>query len=310
MSAASLLGFVLRERPAPVLTEDFARFWEATEPLRARFSLPLDRAVAGGFLSDRLGFAFASGYQAALRALVPSLSPDAVASFCVTEDGGNHPRAIQTKLDRVEGRTTITGSKRWCIASATKLVVVATDGASTDGRPRLRAVCLDAGTRGIEIVPMPPAAFVPEVLHAELRLDGVPVAEDAILPGDGYDDYTKPFRTVEDLHVQAALLGYLSSVGARSGWPGEIRERLAALIVSARAFAELGPRDAETHLALAGFLAQTAAVSAEAEPHWALAPDAERERWYRDRVLVSVAGKARAARRERAWQVLSGEGKA
>jgi hypothetical protein len=147
------------------------------------------------------------------------------------------------------------------------------------------------------------------VIHAELRLDGVEVGEDAILPGDGYDEYTKPFRTIEDLHVQAALLGYLASVATRASWPQEFLERLFALIVAARAFAELGPKDAETHVALAGFLAQTAAVAADAEPHWALVSDTERERWYRDRALVGVAGKARATRRERAWQVLGREKK-
>ena len=44
------------------------------------------------------------GYRAALRALVPELG-DRRASFCVTEAGGNHPRAIETRLenDRVTG---------------------------------------------------------------------------------------------------------------------------------------------------------------------------------------------------------------
>jgi acyl-CoA dehydrogenase len=307
MSAGELLGLLLRERPLPIATDELPHFWVATESLRGRFSLPLDRAVAGGFVSNRVGFAFASGYQAAVSALVPALPQRGLASFCVTEEGGNHPRAIQTKLEWVHGRPIVTGSKRWCIASATKLIVVATEGASADGRPRLRAVRVDVGTPGVEITPMPTAAVVPEVVHGELRLEGVVVGEEAILPGDGYDEYTKPFRTVEDLHVQAALLGYLTSVAMRFAWPEEIVERLGALIVGAQGFAALGPRDVETHVVLAGFLAQTAAVASEAEPHWALVPDAERERWYRDRALVGVAGKARAKRRERAWQILARE---
>ncbi|HEX7670022.1 MAG TPA: hypothetical protein VF395_10580, partial [Polyangiaceae bacterium] len=61
------------------------------------------------------------------------------------------------------------------------------------------------------------------------------------------------------------------------------------------------------HVALAGFLAQTAAVAADAEAHWALTDALERERWQRDRMLVQVASKARAIRRERAWQSLASE---
>jgi acyl-CoA dehydrogenase len=313
MSAGELLEVILRERPAPVAADEFALFWAGSEGVRSRFSLPFDRAVVGGFVSDRLGFAFASGYQAALRALVPLLPPNGLASFCVTEEGGNHPRAIHTRLERTGSGVVVTGVKRWCIAAATTFVVIATDATAAteakvdNARPKLCAVRVDAGTSGVTLSPLPPTPFVPEVLHGELRLDCVRLGENAILPGDGYDGYTKPFRTVEDLHVQAALLGYLSSVGARSRWPGEIRERLAALIVTGRGLAALEPGRPETHVALSGFLAETTALATDADPHWALCDAAERERWYRDRTLVQVASKARATRRERAWQRLASE---
>ena len=41
------------------------------------------------------------------------------------------------------------------------------------------------------------AAFVPEISHAEVELDRVKVSDADVLPGDGYDDYLKPFRTIE-----------------------------------------------------------------------------------------------------------------
>ncbi len=34
------------------------------------------------------------------------------------------------------------------------------------------------------------------------------VADDELLPGDGYDDLLKPFRTIEDTHVLAAAVGW------------------------------------------------------------------------------------------------------
>src|SRR4051794_33017827 len=76
--------------------------WEA---LREPTGTTVERAVIGGARADRLGYAFAIGYSAALEALVG----EGDAALCVTEDGGNHPKAIQTRL--VDGR--VTGSKRW-----------------------------------------------------------------------------------------------------------------------------------------------------------------------------------------------------
>src|SRR4051794_40702609 len=39
----------------------------------ASFDRPIDRAILGGAGADRLGYAFAAGYAAALQALVPGL---------------------------------------------------------------------------------------------------------------------------------------------------------------------------------------------------------------------------------------------
>jgi hypothetical protein len=187
------------------------------------------------------------------------------------------------------------------------LVVVAKAGAAEDGRPNLKAVVVSRGTPGLTVTTMAPTPFVPEVPHAELSLVGVELGVDAVLTGDGYADYVKPFRTVEDLHVQAAGLGYSLSVAARFGFPVEFRERMVALVLSARSLARVDPRRPETHVALAGLLSEIAEVNVALEPHWASAPDSERERWYRDRVLVQVASKAREKRRERAWERLGEE---
>ena len=56
---------------------------------------------------------------------------------------------------------------------------------------------------------MPETRFVPEVPHARVQLDAVRVDAAALLPGDGYERYVKPFRTIEDAHVTLAVLAYL-----------------------------------------------------------------------------------------------------
>jgi hypothetical protein len=81
---------------------------------------------------------------------------------------------------------------------------------------------------------MPPTRFVPEVPHARLAFDGVAVAHEDVLPGDGYERYIKPFRSVEDIHVTAAVLAYLLAEAGRRGWPASWRERALIALLGLR----------------------------------------------------------------------------
>jgi hypothetical protein len=292
-----LLRFALAPQPTTT-TDQLAAWWEMTAARRDAWSSTVDRAFAGGACADRLGFAFAGGYAEALRALVPTTT--GICALCATEEGGAHPRAIQTRLDG--GR--LTGKKKWAtIAShAEALLVVASIGNDPQGRNRLRVVRVPTGSRGVVLAPAS-AAFVPEIPHASVEFDDVAVADADVLPGDGYDDYLKPFRTIEDIHVHAALTGYLIGVARRNSLPRETVDRLLALALATHAVATCDPKATATHLALAGVLDIAANLVVEVETAWRALPlDAERTRWERDRALLMVAGKARAARRDKAWE--------
>jgi acyl-CoA dehydrogenase len=303
-----LLTTLLRDTPAPIPASDVESWWRGFCGYRPELAGPIDRSVLAGFLADRLGFAFAGAYQAALRVLGPALPDRALVSFCVTEPGGNHPRAIATRLTpRSGGGFTLSGTKRWSTLAplADALLVVASEGADAEGRKQLRLVKVDARAPGVTVTTMPAPPFMPEVPHGALALDGVEVERAAVLPGDAYQTHVKPFRTVEDVHVHAAVLGYVLSVARRHGFPREAVERLVAAVVAARALAALDPAAAETHVALAGFLAQQARVLGELAGAWVAVDGAERARWERDRVgLGSVAAQVRERRRERAWEML------
>ena len=58
----------------------------------------IDKAIACSFISDRIAYAFASGYLSALYCLIPTLPDKTITALCVTEKEGNHPKAIHTKL--------------------------------------------------------------------------------------------------------------------------------------------------------------------------------------------------------------------
>jgi len=285
--------------------EDVAAWWPRYLEISRAWPTPIDRAMAGGHAADRLGWAFASGYQAALRALVADLPADTMAALCVTEAEGNTPRAIRSSLRREGDGYVLDGSKRWTTLgpSGGLFLVAARDEAACGERVALRVARVASTAPGVRVESMPPTRFVPEVPHAQVRFDRVRVAAEDLLPGDGYDLYVKRFRTVEDLHVNAAMLAYLVREAARLGWPGEWIEQTVAVLRAARALALDDPAKPAVHIALAGTLALGRTLVAEAEGEWAkIVDDPGYARWQRDRELLGVAGRARSQRTARAWE--------
>ncbi len=295
----ALLRRLLGLQPASLDTLE--AWWTATRDLRERETTTADRALVGGVLADRIGFAFASGYQEALRALVGA---DGINALCVTEARGNSPKDIDTTLTADGDGFVVTGRKKWSTAAplASALLVCAKSGVDEQGRNMLRLVRVPTTATGVSLVPSN-APFIPEIPHAEVMLDNVRVASDAVLPGDGYADYVKPFRTVEDAHVHAALLGYVIGVARRNSMQRDVIEQLLATALAIRALALSDPKSTHVHIALAGAMAQTTQLIGDVERAWSEldAPGDEHRRWQRDRSLLRVAGAARAARREAAW---------
>ena len=305
-----LLRFLLTAPLPTAPLESVEDWWPRHHGIAARFPVAVDMAFAGGFLSDRLAFAFASGYQAALRSLWPELPADRRAALCATEAGGGHPAAIQTRLVPGEGGGPgrLTGEKLFVTlgTAADVLLVVASEGQDAQGRNRLRVVKVDARREGVQFQALPPLPFAPELPHAAVQLASVAVLPGEVLPGDGYVNYLKPFRTVEDCHVQAALLGWLLQVARRADWPGPVRDEVLAVAVALRALALEDPASEAVHVALGGVLDLSQRLLDGLERWWPSVDPATRERWERDRKLLTLAGKARAKRREVARQRLGG----
>ncbi|XXF76094.1 acyl-CoA dehydrogenase family protein [Myxococcaceae bacterium GXIMD 01537] len=304
----AILRFLLTTPPESAPVDSVEAWWRGHQALAPRFTVTADLALAGGFLADRLGYAFASGYHAALRSLFPALAADTPAALCATEAGGNHPSHIQTRLTaRGDGSFQLDGAKAFVTFGtlARQLLVVASEGQDAQGRNRLRFVRIDPARPGVTVTALPQTPFVPEVPHAELTLEGVAVAAHEVLPGDGYARYLKPFRTVEDCHVHAAFLGWLMQVARRSGWPAAVQDEILAVAAAVRSMALSDPESPAVHVALGGVLDLSARLVERAAPLWAQVDAATRERWERDRALLHVAGKARARRREAARERLS-----
>ncbi len=304
--ARSLLSVPLD--PSPI--EHVAAWWPRHLAIAGRAERAFDRAVLSGLEADRLAWAFASGYRHALDRLVPGLPLESMAALAVTEEAGNTPKAIATRLVIEGERARITGDKRWTTLGphATEILVVARVDPAGAPRPMLRVVRVPADAKGLVITTMPDTPFVPEIPHASLALRDVEVHIDAVLLGDGYDRYVKPFRTIEDVHVFGAALGHairelrLRASGASDPEPTRRAIELAlATISSLSAIAEMPVEEPSTHVALAGAITLGKDVYARLDALIASADDDRAMRLRRDRTLLSVAGSARSKRLERAW---------
>ncbi len=299
-----LLAHLLTRPPMAEPCEALSAWWPRMLLAGVPFARGIDRAVAAGFAADRLGWAFVAGYHAALGRLVPTLSPDLPAALAATEAGGAHPRAITTHLIQAEdGAWRLTGTKHFVTLGrhARTLLVVASTGMDPEGRNALRLVQVDSEAPGVSLVTLPETPFAPEIEHAAATFEAVTLPDAALLPGDGYTLYLKPFRTIEDLHVVGAALGYLVAVSRRHRWPEALREELMATLVAVRALAAEDPASPAIHVAVAGMFRALGRGIEAVEAAWAEAPDAEYTRWVRDRGLLQVAARVRAQRVAAAW---------
>lgn len=297
------LARALSGAPDPIELDGPGAWWAQHLDFAKDFHKSSDVALVGGFLADRLGWAFASGYQAAGEAafgahLTGARRPTAL---CATEAGGAHPRAIATTL--VDGR--VDGTKAFVTLGpfAERLLVVASTG-EVDGQNQLKVALVDARHPGVSLHATPELPFTPELPHASVELRDVPAL--IVLPGDGYTAYLKPFRTIEDTHVHLALCGYQLQVARRCGFGADLVAALAAQALALTAIARRDPASPATHVALGGAIASAETLIERCAPAWSQVDGVVHARWTRDQGLLRVAGGARARRLEVAWARLKG----
>ena len=285
---------------------ELEQVWGAYQAARDAGAVPFAAAVLTASRVDRLGLAFATGYPAALQQLSPETRLPC--ALCVTEDEGTHPRAMKTTLERVGDRDELNGTKTFVTFGnlAKTLLVAAKVGEKRDGRPDLALVRIPADRTGVTLQAHPPTPFAPEIPHARLELRHVEVRPEERLPGDGYLNYVKPFRTIEDIHVVGATLGYLVGLARRTRASTTLIAELSADLLALDPLLHGPPLDPRVHIALHGVYQHlTRLISSEAFKRLLdAAPGDERDRWERDRVLLQVASKAREARFERAKKEL------
>ena len=222
---------------------------KATPPCSSVWPVsPFELAVLGG-RAMATPLAFLVGYQAALRVLWPS-APASLGALCATERRSVRPADMQTRLENLR----LTGSKDFVTAGLDAEWLLVAARSEADGeKPRLQLAVVYPGEAGVTLEALPTLPLMPEVGHARLQLHQAACER---LAGDGWDAYVKPFRSLEDLYVLAALVAWLYGVGQESAWPQDLRLRLLGLLGGCAEGSRQCADSAACHLLLGGLFAQ------------------------------------------------------
>jgi len=208
---------------------------------------PFGKALFGGFTCQQFSFVFMAGYQAALEKMFPSIAPNELKALCVSEAKGGHPKNIHTTLidNQIRGlKTYITAG-----SDAAHLLVLCKTKEHTNDRPLLKMVYLPRTAKNIEVTDFE-LPFMLDVKHGKLSLKDTKITDQQILTGDGYVDYTKPFKTLEDILVGAATQAMLLRQAIDHKWEAEVRDQLLLNLYTLKNLLALPPSDRETHLLL------------------------------------------------------------
>lgn len=257
-----------------------------------------EMAIYGGRLAATPGLAFLAGYQAALRALLPS-APRSIGALCVSEQGSSKVTDMQTRL--INGH--ISGHKDFVIGghAAQWLIVLARDEADQHA-PHLTAAWVATDSTGVTLQAGPTLALLPDIPHCSV---GFSQAQCKVLAGDGWNDYSKAFRTLEDAHVLAALCAWLYGQSLLDQWPQELQLKLLAVLAGLKAILQQPHTEAATHLLLAGLLAQfTDLHTPITQALNTYSCQSTAQAWQRDKAILEIARSARMRRLEVAQNAL------
>lgn len=306
-----LLSDVLLRKPSVPTCADLDAWMPVWRAAQAGFGGvgPFVAAIAAALAADRLAWVFLSGYQGALQAAFPGNPGGAharLASFCANESG-RRITDIETTLLRTPEGLRLTGRKAWMVAAAGDglLYVLArvADGPAA-GPGSLCVVRVRGDAPGVRPGAPRGQGIIPEVPHCEVAFEAVSVQDDAVVPGDGYATYARPFRLCEGLFITGCALAHLLAQGHLHGFPEPWRQRCLAAIVALGECVGL-PLDApSTELVSSGALAFAGDLVGEAGPWLARHDPQAFARWQRDQGVLALGRDTLQYRARVAWAQL------
>jgi len=255
---------------------------------------PIEKAILGGFSCQQFSFAFMAGYQAALEYMFPAVAPNKLKALCVSEKNGGHPKAIQTTLIDYQ----LNGLKTYITAGSEveHLLVLCKTDKVVNGRPQLKMVHLPKGAENTELTNFE-MSFMKEVKHGKLAMTNTKISDNQILAGDGFSDYAKPFRTLEDICVGAAYQAMLLRQAIEHQWDESLRDQILFNLFSLKNLLALPLLAPNTHMLLAALDANFEKLLPSIESNIeATSAAAFKADWQLNKKLIALGNKSKAAR--------------
>lgn len=308
LSAESLLQRLIEKPPAIRAGGESIVEWYHQVRLNSDLSVSDDLdALTGGFYANSVGQAFVYGYEVAIQRLTGLDTKEQLAAFCVTENKSTHPQSMQVSLIEEGDKLLLSGKKDFVtLASDTKwLLVAAKFGILDSGRNQIKLIKVDASLPGVNIKILPPLPFIPEVGHGVVTFDSVSIDQRDLFLGDGYGDYVKPFRWIEDINVFISLSGYLLKIALVYQWPLASRVEIISILTSLLGMLSAGANEPIAHIAFYDQVARLERWLEQYDDAWQSVDVAVSAAWKRDRGLLKIASYARSARYKKALSRLA-----
>jgi alkylation response protein AidB-like acyl-CoA dehydrogenase len=134
-------------------------------------------------------------------------------SIALSEPGaGSDPKRIRTTAVKKKSHYVLNGEKAWLTNGplADLFIVFAVTG-EREGRKQFTAFLVPRETAGLTVKEMPPLGYLGPSPHCSIRLQACVVPEACVLGcrGRALEDFSKPFRVVEDALLGGVILGGL-----------------------------------------------------------------------------------------------------
>ena len=189
---------------------------------------PVDAALLGGLLADRLPWVFAAGYQATLRNAFPMLPSGGWAAFAATEDEHDTVAHPGTRLTEFDDGYRLDGCKSWVGHSRLVRHLIITVNDPSGDKRRARGLVVDRDAPGVTLTHREQPRFLAAMSQGFARFEATPVARAAVFEFEPI----RQFGRTEAKFVMLSTVAFMVARTARESVEGDRLVTLAAALVA------------------------------------------------------------------------------
>ncbi len=306
--------YALSKQLTPTLemtTESAGEWWKNNFTLADDFDNNIHKLLVLAFQANNLSSVFNVGYQFALRSMFGSRAPEilqanTLSCLCVSESGGNSPKAILCHADE-QG---LSGVKTFvtCAPHVDHLFVLFDDcrSSSQEEIKNLRILSIsDVKTQqGLVIQDGKPGKFLVEIDKGSVEFNRFDLNKAQVFPEDAHESYSKPFSLLEGLYIRLACAAYLFRLALALNLDRTIQSDLLAQIQLLAGLADNNSFDSHYQLVLDAQARQLVSLLPLIEKHLESQGESFKALWNRDKVIFFMDTPLRVKRLESAWQTI------